>query len=169
MTERSDVALVIGLGNAYRRDDAAGLEVARRIRAATVPGLRVLEHEGDPSWLVETWSRAGRVFIVDAVASGAEPGTIHRFDARVDPPPGDFGRRGTHALSVADAIELGRALGRLPERLVIYGIEGARFEAGVGLSDPVRKAAATVADGLLAELAGRPVRSGASSSASSRP
>ena len=153
MSERNDVALVIGLGNAYRRDDAAGLEVAQRIRAAAVPGLRVLEHEGDPSWLVETWSDARRVFIVDAVASGASPGTVHRFDAAVDPPRAEFAHRGTHAVSVADAIELGRALDRLPGRLVVYGIEGSRFEAGIGMTASVRTAAARVADRLLAELA----------------
>jgi hydrogenase maturation protease len=157
VTERRG-ALVIGLGNAYRHDDGAGLEVARRMRAAAVPGVRVLEHEGDPSWLVETWSGLRRVFIVDAVASGARPGTIHRFDAALDPPPAELAHRGTHAISVADAIELGRVLGRLPDRLVVYGIEGTRFEAGVGMTAAVRTAAARVADSLLAELADRHAR-----------
>jgi len=153
MIERNAAALVIGLGNAYRRDDAAGLEVARRVRAATVPGVRVLEHEGDPSWLVETWSEAARVFIVDAVASGEPPGTVHRFDAHDEAPHAAFAHRGTHALSVSDAIQLGRALDRLPDRLVVYGIEGSRFDAGVGMTESVRAATVTVADDLLAELA----------------
>ena len=153
MTPRRDVALVIGLGNAYRRDDGAGLDVARRMRAVGVPGVRVLEHEGDPSWLVEAWSHARRVFVVDAVASGSRPGTVHRFDARSAPPPAEFAHRGTHALSVADAIELSRAIGRLPEQLVIYAIEGSRFEAGVGLSERVRSAVGEVAERVLAEIA----------------
>jgi hydrogenase maturation protease len=36
-----------------------------------------------------------------------------------------------------DAIALGRALGRLPERLVIYGIEGEAFGEGETITPPV--------------------------------
>jgi len=40
------------------------------------------------------------------------------------------------------AIELGRALGRLPPRTIVYAIEAESFAAGAPLSEPV--AAATV-------------------------
>jgi hydrogenase maturation protease len=42
---------------------------------------------------------------------------------------------------VAEAIELARALSNFPQRLVVYGIEGKNFAAGVGLSAEVEKAA----------------------------
>ena len=45
-----------------------------------------------------------------------------------------FGASSTHALGLADAVELARSLGRLPQRVVVYGIEGAAFEFGNGLS-----------------------------------
>ena len=44
------------------------------------------------------------------------------------------GSSSTHAIGVADAIELGRVLGRLPRRVVVYGVTGACFDAGRGLS-----------------------------------
>ena len=38
---------VIGVGNPYRRDDAAGLAVARAVATAAPPGVRVRGHDGD--------------------------------------------------------------------------------------------------------------------------
>ncbi|MGA8805322.1 MAG: hypothetical protein WB866_11580, partial [Solirubrobacterales bacterium] len=57
-------------------------------------------------------------------------------------------RSSTHALGVADAVELARELDRLPARLAVYGIEGENFEAGEGLTPAVE---ATV-DVLVGEL-----------------
>ena len=140
---------MLGIGNPWRGDDAAGLEVARRLRAE---GLRALEREGEPSSLLDAWEGETDVFVVDAVSSGAEPGTIHRLDARAGPLPAELFAMSTHHLSVAEAVELARALGRLPERLEVYGIEGAGFEAGSGLAPPVERAVEAVAAELAARL-----------------
>ena len=78
--------------------------------------------------------------VVDAAASGASPGTVHRFDARAAPLPAAHLRSSTHAFGVADAVELARALGRLPGRLDVYAIEGGDFSLGAGLTPPVAAA-----------------------------
>ena len=62
--------------------------------------------------------------LVDASSSGAAPGTIHRFDASAEPVPARSFRSSTHAFGVGEAIELARALGKLPGTVVVYGIEG---------------------------------------------
>ena len=54
------------------------------------------------------------------------------------PLPGWAACGGTHSFSVASAIELSRALGRLPEHLVVVGVAGCDFGAGRGLSSDVR-------------------------------
>ena len=130
--------MVIGVGNAARGDDAAGLIAARRLGG--------LEHEGDPVALLDVWRGADVAVVIDAVSSGAEPGTVHRFDATAAPLPARL-RRSTssHALGLAEAIELGRTLGRLPARLLVYGIEGERFEAGMELTPAVAAAVEAVA------------------------
>jgi hypothetical protein len=64
--------LVIGIGNAYRGDDAAGLAVAEWIRAAAPPDVAVVRHEGEPISLLETWDQARDVYLVDAVSYGIE-------------------------------------------------------------------------------------------------
>jgi hydrogenase maturation protease len=129
---------VIGLGNAARGDDAAGLIAARRLNG--------VEHEGDPLALLDVWDGAESVVVIDAVRSGAVPGTIHRFDAAEPLPAALRSSTSTHAVGLAEAVELARALGRLPARLTVYGIEGERFEAGTGLTPAVSAAVEAVVD-----------------------
>jgi hydrogenase maturation protease len=140
---------VIGVGNAWRGDDGAGLAVARRLRELAPQGVEVREVEGDASALVDAWAGGAHVVVVDAAASGAPPGTISHFDAVAGPLPARSVRSSTHAFGVSDAIELSRALGRLPARLDVYAIEGVSFTAGDRLSPPVERAVARLVEELV--------------------
>jgi hydrogenase maturation protease len=51
--------------------------------------------------------------------------------------PADLFTCSTHGFGVATAVELARALNRLPPRLVLFGIEGKEFGIGRGLSTEV--------------------------------
>lgn len=144
-----DCPLVVGVGNRYRRDDGLGPAVARRLQDAGY-ALAVVEASGEGAGLLQIMERSPWVILVDAVSSGAEPGTIHRLDAAT-PLPKRLFRYSTHAFGVAEAVELARALGSLPARLVIFGVEGAEFGAGDGLSSAVEQAAERVAALILAE------------------
>jgi len=144
--------LFIGIGNPLRGDDAAGLLAARALRALGEEGVEVRELEGEPVDLIEAWEEAEAVLVADAVASGGEPGEVHRIDAAAGPLPAALAGPSTHALGLAEAVELGRALGRLPPRLVVYGIEAARFEAGAAPGAAVREAAQRVAAAAAGEL-----------------
>jgi hydrogenase maturation protease len=144
--------LIIGIGNAYRGDDAVGLAAARKLKEEGLPGLVVIEESGDGAALMELWKDAEAVIVVDAIQSGAEPGTVHRFDAHARPIPTELFRCSTHAFGLAEAIELARALDQLPPRLMVYGIEGKHFEAGMGLSSEVERAAEDVVEQVGQEL-----------------
>jgi len=145
-------SLIIGLGNQYRRDDAVGLTVARRLKEAAPAHVRVLEESGESTALMDSWQGADTVILIDAVHSGAKPGSLHRLDAHRQPIPTRFFHYSTHAFGAAEAIELARALGQLPPRLIVYGIEGKTFEAGLGLSPEVEKAAQEVVERVLGDL-----------------
>ena len=106
----------------------------------------MLRHEGEPISLLETWDEARDVYLVDAVSSGGQPGSIYRFDVTAEPLAARLSPYGTHTLGVADTIELARALGRLPRRLVSC------FSTGASLSLPVREAVAVLSERLLTEL-----------------
>ncbi len=109
----------------------------------------MIEQNGEGTALVALWEGARTVILIDAVQSGAAPGSIHRLDARSQPFPAGFRGCSTHAFGVAEAIELARALDRLPPRLVVYGIEGRSFAAGAAPSGAVEAAAWAVVERVL--------------------
>ncbi len=131
---------VIGIGNDYRRDDATGRTVARNLKKRIPPDTEILEETGEGTALLEAWRGAEHVFLIDAVQSGAPAGTLHRIDVQTQPLPSSLFRHSTHAFGIAEGIELARVLQELPPRLIVYGIEGGRFDAGVGLSPEVENA-----------------------------
>jgi hydrogenase maturation protease len=150
---------IIGIGNASRGDDEAGVAVARVLRALALPAdVEVVEHSGEGAALLEAWQGIESVILVDAVSTGATPGTIHRLDVEARPLPADLVAYSTHAFGVAAAIELGRALGMLPRRLLLYGIEGACFDVGAEMTPRVRRAADRLAAQIAHEAAGERLR-----------
>jgi hydrogenase maturation protease len=147
--------LLVGLGSPDRGDDAVGPAVARAVAALGLPGVRVVEHE-DPTALVDLWTGRALAVVVDAVCSGAAPGSLVVLETGTDDlrlPESAWaatGRGGTHGFGLAAAVELARALGRLPRRMVVVGVEATRFDHGEPLSEPVARAV-----GRAVEVAGR--------------
>ncbi len=133
-TASSPKILVVGIGNPFRGDDAAGLHVVRALKEAGLNAATLVEHSGEGAALMETWKGADAVILIDAVSSGAAPGTVHRLEPLIDPLPSAMFQHSTHAFSIPQAIELSRALNQLPGRLVVFGIEGTDFQAGEQLS-----------------------------------
>ncbi len=152
MSSQKPRVLVIGVGSDYRHDDAVGLIVARRLREKNLQHITVREMSGEGAALIAAWQGAERVIIVDAVQSGAAPGTIFRFEAHREPIPTSFFHYSTHAFGVAEAIETARSLGQLPPSLIIYGIEGGDFSVGEGLLPEVERAVSKTVDMLMKEL-----------------
>ena len=144
--------LVIGVGNECRGDDAVGLAVARRLRQLSLENVTVIEETGEGADLMESWKGADTVIIVDAASSGAKPGTIHRVDARARQIPRGLLHYSTHAFSVGEAVELARVMGQLPPHILVYGIEGERFEEGMELSGAVRESVGAVVELVLKQV-----------------
>jgi hydrogenase maturation protease len=144
--------VVIGIGNRLRGDDAAGVIAAEQLRPRVPEGVKVVSCDEEPSRLMEAWQGAESVLLVDTVSSGAPPGTLHRFDAGEETVPARTFRSSTHAIGIADTIELARALGRLPHRVRVYGIEAGSFETGSSLTRAVEAAVAFLVKDVLADL-----------------
>jgi hydrogenase maturation protease len=142
------VIVVVGVGNAYRGDDAAGLRAAHRLRDLLPAEVEVVETE-EPTRVIDVLGVARTAFLVDAVSSGAAPGTVHRVDVADERLPDSLFRGSTHHFSLADTIELARVLGELPAHAVVYGIEGASFTAG----DELTPSVATAVESAVAAIA----------------
>jgi hydrogenase maturation protease len=143
---------VVCVGNRWRSDDAVGLEVAGRLQGTLPAGVELFEREGEPTALIDAWEGADALWLVDAVSSGAEAGTVHRLDASERGLPAELFRGSTHHVGLAEAVELARALGRLPQHTVVYGVEGGSFEVGDELTPAVAAAVERVAEAVREEV-----------------
>ena len=140
------VILILGIGQSLRGDDGAGIAAVQywqasytetyassqvRVELAELPGLSLLD----------LLAGCQTALIVDAVRSGAAPGTLHVLEesqlAAFLPQSGS-----AHAWGVAETLALGRRLqpDLLPPRLLLLGIEAGSLELGAGLSPPVVEA-----------------------------
>ena len=131
--------LVIGIGNSLRGDDAAGLRVVEALGISD----NVLKHDGEPASLIALWDNHEDVVLIDAVTSGAASGTVIEIDAASSILPAGL-CHSTHALGPAEAVELARALGKLPARMTLFGIEGCDFSFGAQVTTEVEAAVVEV-------------------------
>lgn len=147
--------VVVGIGNDARGDDGVGPRVIALLQDRVRGHVRLVAVGDDPLAVLDAWPGADLVILVDAMCTGAPPGRVERFEPSTM--PGSHlalhdTLASSHGVGLAETLELARALDRLPERLVLYGIEAASFEFGAPLSEPVAAAAAAVADRIAATL-----------------
>lgn len=144
-------AVVIGVGNRWRRDDAAGFEVIAALRDRIGDNVELVESDGEPTRLLDAFAVAARVVMVDAVVTGAAPGTVHRFTSDELPDRMGIGQS-SHLVGLIGTIKLGELLDRLPNGLVLIGIEATDFDNGEGMTDAVAAGVGDAVDAVLAEL-----------------
>lgn len=142
---------IIGLGNEFRGDDAVGLLAARRLQGVVGDHIEVIEAEMAGVELLELMKGAQVVLLIDAVCSEQAPGKIHRLEASSGPMTPELFPRSTHAVGVAEAVELARTLGVLPSKVIVYGVEAADLEMGHSLSPHVGHALNEVVQLILQE------------------
>jgi hydrogenase maturation protease len=152
-------AVVIGVGNEFRRDDGAGWAVVARVaelasQRPLPPGTTLALCDGDPARLISHWEGAALAVVVDAAhAHPGEPGRIHRLELDARQPLRIAATTSSHGLGLGEAVELARALDRLPGRLVVYAVEGGDSSLGLGLSAPVAAAVTPLARRITEDVA----------------
>jgi hydrogenase maturation protease len=161
--------LVAGIGNVFLGDDGFGVEVARRLSRRPLPegveaadfGIRGM----DLAYALQGSYDA--VVFVDTAPRGEPPGTITIIEPDLDPEEVVID---THGMDPVRVLGLARALGRVPERVLVVACEPERIVHGehdedlVGeLSPPVAAAvdeAIGVVESLVTELASEFVSTG---------
>ncbi|HEU4421344.1 MAG TPA: hydrogenase maturation protease [Pilimelia sp.] len=138
--------VVVGVGNEYRRDDGFGPTVVARLAQlrqadTTLSTVDLAVSDGEPSRLIDLWTGADLTVVVDAVRDGSDHGG-HRYELVLDEPGGlaDDRTASSHGISLGSTVELARALGRLPRRLVVLAVSGSEFGFGTGLTPEVAAA-----------------------------
>jgi len=140
------IVAVIGIGQSMRGDDAVGVEAVQRwqqIHPGTAgrPDIRVATIEAPSLELLDSLEGAGAAVLVDAVSSGAPPGSLYRIEPEALSTLRDTSPS-AHSWGVAHVLHLDSLLhAESCKRCIrLLGVEAAAMEFGEGLSDPVSNA-----------------------------
>lgn len=151
--------LVLGVGNPLCGDDGVGARVIEllgqpaSISGRTLPPGTCLQDAGLPGWGLPSWFEGwSRVFLVDAVDMGLEPGMWRRFcpeEVKYSLADETFS---LHQPDLACGLALAQALNLLPEELVIYGVQPADTTPGGPLSPQVNASLPQLVENLINEI-----------------
>lgn len=150
-------ALVVCIGNELVADDAVGHAIFNRLVDAKLPEqIRIAYCGVGGIALLELLNGQDQLMIVvDAVQLGAAPGTVHAWSWSELPDIHDGNAISAHGIGLKDAMAIGQALypERMPERVLLVGIEGRDFETlGAPLTPAVAASVPTVVDRIYNEL-----------------
>ena len=145
--------LIQCIGNRYGGDDGFGPAVFDQLQQIELPeNVQVTEHWGEGTELMQHWEGKDTVILIDAAHTGADPGTIHQFDALKDDIPKNLCIHATHRFGVLEAIELARSLAQLPEKMSLLAGEGADFSPKQSLNPKLVDATADAVNLCLEEI-----------------
>lgn len=145
--------VVIGMGNPYRGDDAAGCQVVELLRARLRPDqAECVEASVGGIRLMEAMEGHEAAFLVDATETGRAAGEIAEFEGLVE----SRNTASSHDGSLSQALEFGRAAGlTLPRQIRVWGIEAGSLECfQETLTPEVARSVREVADRIAAIIEG---------------
>ncbi|QSR88542.1 hydrogenase maturation protease [Methylacidiphilum caldifontis] len=142
---------IVGCGNLLRKDDGLGPELIRRLMALN-PALpvKLIDYGTAGFAFLDELERNEELIIVDAVSSGAAPGTIFRIEKeelellmkKKEAYPD------LHTFRWDDALSWGKWLlmEKFPKNIRVYLVEVKETGFGIGLSEPVNEAVEKLVD-----------------------
>jgi hydrogenase maturation protease len=154
MTEKKKIIKVLGCGNTLVGDDGVGIRVIERLQEMKLPENVEIMDAGVGGMAILSWIEdTDKVIIVDAVQTGNEPpGTVYQFTDK-EMPPSDMFMLSLHDLNLVDTINIGRLVQKMPEEIVIIGVEVKRIaEFTRELTPEVEAAIPEVIDLVLKEI-----------------
>jgi hydrogenase maturation protease len=130
--------LLVGVGNILMGDDGIGVRIVHEIeRRFSLPeGVEVLDGGTSGLELLSYFSDREQVIIVDAVESGLPPGTVVKVEGE-DVPARFVTKISPHQLGISDVLAAARISGKLPQKMVLFGMEPKRVELRLDLSEEV--------------------------------
>ena len=144
---------VIAAGNTFYGDDGVGAAVLDAIRESdSLSGIELVDIHTDALSLLDHLAPGEAHVIVDAAQMGLAPGDVVAFR------PDEVRLRirrdnlSVHGFGLPEAFALAEQLGRMPEDVLIVGVEPARIEINTGLSDAVAAAVPRVVSIIQAEV-----------------
>jgi hydrogenase maturation protease len=146
-------AVVLGVGNLLQSDEGVGPQAVERIGRGyrLPPQVSLIDGGTSAMELLDDLAHAGLLLIIDAVAHGAEPGSIRILEG--DEVPRFFTLKlSPHQVGLSDVLATLQLSGESPRETVIIGVEPASLALGMDLSAPVARAMPVLVDEVLRRL-----------------
>ncbi len=143
--------IIVGIGNPYRGDDAAGWAVIDGLKGTIGSVIKLVKQQGDIAELIDIFAHHKSVYLVDACRSSELVGTWQRIDVNKQPIMEENPQTSTHGFSLSQAIALAKNLDQLPNKLILYAINGNHYSISDVLSPPIAKSVNSVIKAILNE------------------
>jgi len=144
---------IFAVGNSFYGDDGVGAAVLEKIRQDDLfPEAELYDAHTDALALLDRLVPGEMNVVVDAAVMGLEPGAAVGFKPDQVRMKIKSDHLSMHGFGLAEAFELADKLGKLPEDVLIVGVEPERVVINEGLSDAVRLAVPKVISIIQAEV-----------------
>lgn len=145
MSTPGDHILFVGIGSPHG-DDQIGWSIADALAATALAGVAIRK-ASVPADLIDWLEGVDLLGVCDACHSGSPAGTVQRLEwqrsrdsarSSILTSSAQTRASGSHGLGLSAVLDLARQLGRLPDRVIVWGIEGEVFQPVEELSPRVR-------------------------------
>jgi hydrogenase maturation protease len=146
---------IVAVGNPIMGDDGVGARVVEELQQSDVgdrPDLTMANAATTAFFALEAMSGCDRAIVIDAISTGADPGTVHRYRFVDGAFAGEIPEMTMHDFSFAEALQAGREAYDIPGEVLIFGVEPARIEMSMELSDSVEQTVPTLIEHIRDEL-----------------
>ena len=134
--EDSEV-LVIGVGNILLSDEGVGVHAIQALKGLELPdGVELIDGGTASLEILEFIKGRRKVIFIDSTKGGGQPGTLYRFHPE-DITPQQPLATSLHQLGLMEMLSLAELSGQPPREVVIFGVEPARLDLNLELSDEV--------------------------------
>ncbi|OEH92814.1 HyaD/HybD family hydrogenase maturation endopeptidase [Bacillus solimangrovi] len=130
---------VLGIGNTLYSDEGLGVHIIPELERALCEfdNVEILEGATEGIRLLEPIEQCDLLIIIDAINAGKEPGTL--IVLRDDEIPSYFGiKMSIHQLGFQEVLQAAKLLERMPEEMVMFGLQPHSLQFGIGLTEKIQ-------------------------------
>ncbi|WP_100487221.1 Ni/Fe-hydrogenase, b-type cytochrome subunit [Sporolactobacillus pectinivorans] len=132
---------VLGIGNALYTDEGLGVQILPRLESALkgVADIEFIDGTTEGMQLLGPVEATQALIVIDAINAGKEPGTCIKLEKKQIPSFNGI-KMSVHQIGFQEVLSAAQLRDRLPEKMVMIGIQPASLELGTEMSPTVQSA-----------------------------
>lgn len=145
--------LVLGIGNLLLSDEGVGCRCVEELERRYVlpPAVSCVDGGTAGFELLPLVEDAQALIIIDALKDGRTPGTLVLVEDEAVPSL-MLTRTSPHQIGICEVLATAQLTGKVPKRLLFFGIEPKSLEVAMGLSPEVSQALDKALDAVVSSL-----------------